>query len=53
MAALLPVTPFAPLTTVPGWGTARAGSYGAAVGDLAVGQFPAALPGLRAVPDAV
>jgi transposase len=33
MAALLPVTPFAPLTTVPGWGTARVGSYGAAVGD--------------------
>jgi transposase len=33
MAALLPVTPFAPLTTVPGWGTARAGGYGAAVGD--------------------
>jgi transposase len=33
MALLLPATPFAPLTTVPGWGTVRAGSYGAAVGD--------------------
>lgn len=33
MAQLLPMTPFAPLTTVPGWGTVRASSYGAAVGD--------------------
>jgi transposase len=33
LAALLPVTPFAPLTTVPGWGTVRASAYGAAVGD--------------------
>jgi transposase len=33
MAALLPDTPFAPLTSVPGWGTIRAGNYGAAVGD--------------------
>lgn len=33
LAALLPATPFAPLTTVPGWGTVRAGNYGAAVGD--------------------
>jgi transposase len=33
MAQLLPDTPFAPLTTVPGWGTIRAGNYGAAVGD--------------------
>jgi transposase len=41
MAALLPVTPFAPLTTVPGWGTARVGSYGAAVGD------PSRWPGHR------
>jgi transposase len=31
---LLPDTPFAPLTTVPGWGTVRAANYGAAVGDL-------------------
>ena len=34
MARLLPDTPFAPLTTVPGWGTVRAANYGAAVGDL-------------------
>ena len=33
LAGLLPQTPFAPLLTVPGWGTVRAGSYGAAVGD--------------------
>ena len=33
MARLLPDTPFEPLTTVPGWGTVRAGNYGAAVGD--------------------
>src|SRR5215213_4907208 len=33
LAQLLPDTPFAPLTTVPGWGTIRAGNYGAAVGD--------------------
>lgn len=33
MARLLPDTPFAPLTTVPGWGTVRAANYGAAVGD--------------------
>jgi transposase len=33
MAGLLPDTPFAPLITVPGWGTVRAGNYGAAVGD--------------------
>jgi transposase len=35
LAALLPLTPFASLTTVPGWGTIRAGNYGAAVGDPA------------------
>jgi transposase len=34
MATLLPDTPFAPLTTVPGWGTVRAANYGATVGDL-------------------
>jgi transposase len=34
LAQLLPGTPFAPLTTVPGWGTVRAANYGAAVGDL-------------------
>jgi transposase len=35
MAMLLPGSPFATLTTVPGWGTVRAGKYGAAVGDPA------------------
>jgi transposase len=30
MAQLLPDTPFASLTTVPGWGTVRAANYGAA-----------------------
>jgi transposase len=34
LAQLLPDTPFAPLTTVPGWGTGRAANYGAALGDL-------------------
>jgi transposase len=33
IAKLLPDTPFAPLTTVPGWGVVRASNYGAAVGD--------------------
>jgi transposase len=33
LAQLLPDTPFAPLITVPGWGTIRAANYGAAVGD--------------------
>jgi transposase len=33
LAALLPSTPFAILTTVPGWGVVRAAAYGAAVGD--------------------
>jgi transposase len=33
MARLLPQTPFATLTTVPGWGTVRAGDYAAAIGD--------------------
>jgi transposase len=33
LAQLLPQTPFAPLLTVPGWGTVRASNYGAAVGD--------------------
>lgn len=33
MAALLPVSPFAPLISVPGWGTVRAGNYAAAVGN--------------------
>ena len=33
LAQLLPDTPFAALTTVPGWGTVRAANYGAAVGE--------------------
>jgi transposase len=41
LAELLPQTPFAPLTTVPGWGTVRASNYGAAVGD------PSRWPGHR------
>jgi len=36
--ALLPTTPFAPLTTVPGWATVRASGYGAAIGDP--GRWP-------------
>ena len=40
MAGLLPDTPFAPLTSVPGWGTVRAGNYGAAVGDRVAGRVP-------------
>jgi transposase len=39
LRALLPSTPFAVLTTVPGWATVRASAYGAAVGDLA--RWPA------------
>lgn len=35
LGGLLPVTPFAVLTTVPGWATVRASAYGAAVGDPA------------------
>jgi len=33
MAALLPSSPFATLTSVKGWGVVRASNYGAAVGD--------------------
>jgi len=33
LGQLLPQTPFTPLLTVPGWGTVRASSYAAAVGD--------------------
>jgi len=40
IAHLLPETPFAPLTTVPGWGVVRAANYGAAVGDP--GRWPGA-----------
>ncbi|MDR6505847.1 transposase [Arthrobacter oryzae] len=32
-ARLLPLSPFATLTSTPGWGVVRAGNYGAAVGD--------------------
>ena len=35
MARLLPLSPFAPLPTVPGWGQVRAGNYGGALGDPA------------------
>lgn len=38
LAVLLPQTPFAVLTTVPGWATVRASAYGAAVGDP--GRWP-------------
>jgi transposase len=41
LKALVVVSPFATLTTVPGWGTVRAASYGAAVGD------PSRWPGHR------
>ncbi len=41
LGALLPATPFAVLTTVPGWGTVRASGYGAAVGDPARWPGPA------------
>jgi len=43
MAALLPGSPFSTLMTVPGWGTVRAGDYGAAVGD------PDLWPGYRQI----
>jgi transposase len=43
MAGLLPRTPFATLTTAPGWGIVRAGNYGAAIGD------PARWPGSRQI----
>lgn len=33
MAAVLPASPYANLTSVPGWATVRVGNYGAAVGD--------------------
>jgi len=35
LARLLPASPFATLTSVPGWGVVRAAGYGAAVGDPA------------------
>jgi transposase len=33
IARLLPLSPFATLTTTPGWGVVRAGNYGGAMGD--------------------
>ena len=33
LTRLLPLSPFAPLLSVPGWGVARAGNYGGALGD--------------------
>lgn len=33
LAELIPTSPFATLTTVPGWGVVRAAKYGAAIGD--------------------
>jgi transposase len=38
LGLLLPSTPFATLTTVPGWATIRASRYGAAIGDP--GRWP-------------
>ena len=35
LARLLPLSPFAPLLTVPGWGVVRAGNYGGSLGDPA------------------
>jgi Transposase IS116/IS110/IS902 family/Trypsin-like peptidase domain len=46
LEGLLPATPFAMLTSVPGWGTVRAARYGAAVGDLA--RWPSARQVYRA-----
>jgi transposase len=43
LAALLPVSPFATLTSVPGWGVVRASNYAAALGD------PDRWPGSRQV----
>ena len=33
LACLLPLSPFAPLLSVPGWGAVRAGNYGGALGE--------------------
>lgn len=40
LARLLPVSPFAPLLTVPGWAAVRAGTYGGALGDPARFDHP-------------
>jgi len=44
LAALLPLSPFATLTSVPGWGVVRASNYAAALGD------PLRWPGPRTFP---
>jgi transposase len=46
IAGLLPSTPFAVLTTTPGWATVRAGRYGAALGEPA--RWPTARQVYRA-----
>lgn len=46
IAQLLPATPFAVLTTTPGWATVRAGRYGAALGEPA--RWPTARQVYRA-----
>jgi transposase len=43
LGRLLPASPFATLTSAPGWGTVRVGNYGAALGD------PTRWPGPRQV----
>ena len=43
LAALLPLSPFATLTSVPGWATVRVGNYAAALGD------PSRWPGPRQI----
>ena len=54
LARLLPVSPFAPLLSVPGWGPVRAGNYGGALGDPArFDNHSAGLPHRRTQPDPV
>ena len=53
LAKLFPDTPFAPLTTVPGWGTSAPPTTAPRSVILPVGGAPAALPCLRFVPCAV
>ena len=51
LGVLVARTPFAVLTTTPGWSTVRAAAYAAAVGDLARSPVaPAGLPSVRAAP---
>lgn len=54
LSLLLPQTPFAVLTSVPGWATIRASAYGAAIGDP--GRWPRPppdLPSFGTVTDAI